>query len=68
MLRCMDIFLLCGFGKCFELDVTIEDCRFPSAWGTNKKEAEQKAAYNALVELGILEKTPFFPGPAGASQ
>ncbi len=43
--------------KCFELEVVIEDRHFPSAWGTNKKEAEQKAAFNALVELGILEKT-----------
>jgi len=43
--------------KCFELEVTIDDRHFPSAWGTNKKEAEQKAAYNALVELGVLEKT-----------
>jgi ribonuclease-3 len=42
--------------KCFELEVTIDDRHFPSAWGTNKKEAEQKAAYNALVELGVLEK------------
>jgi len=53
----MDIFLLCGFGKCFELNVTIDDRHFPSAWGSNKKEAEQKAAFNALVELGVLEKT-----------
>jgi len=43
--------------KCFELEVTISDRHFPSAWGSNKKEAEQKAAYNALVELGVLEKT-----------
>ena len=43
--------------KCFELEVTIEDRHFPSAWGSNKKEAEQKAAYNALIELGVLEKT-----------
>ena len=43
--------------KCFELEVVIEDRHFPSAWGTNKKEAEQKAAFNALVELGVLEKT-----------
>jgi len=49
--------------KCFELEVTIEDRHFPSAWGSNKKEAEQKAAYNALVELGILEKTA--ENPAG---
>ena len=43
--------------KCFELEVVIEDRHFPSAWGSNKKEAEQKAAYNALVELGVLENT-----------
>jgi ribonuclease-3 len=41
--------------KCFELEVVIEDRHFQSAWGTNKKEAEQKAAFNALVELGVLE-------------
>ena len=41
--------------KCFELEVVIDDRHYPSAWGTNKKEAEQKAAYNALVELGVLE-------------
>jgi len=42
--------------KAFELEVVIDDRHFPSAWGTNKKEAEQKAAFNALVELGLLEK------------
>jgi ribonuclease-3 len=42
--------------KCFELEVVVDDHHFPSAWGTNKKEAEQKAAFNALVELGVLEK------------
>jgi ribonuclease-3 len=41
--------------KCFELEVVIASEHFPSAWGTNKKEAEQKAAFNALVELGVLE-------------
>ncbi|MBN1393258.1 MAG: ribonuclease III [Sedimentisphaerales bacterium] len=41
--------------KCFESEVVIADRHFPSAWGTNKKEAEQKAAFNALVELGVLE-------------
>jgi dsRNA-specific ribonuclease len=39
------------------LGVVIENRHFPSAWGTNKKEAEQKAAFNALVELGVLKKT-----------
>ncbi len=42
--------------KCFELEVVVDDRHFTSAWGTNKKEAEQKAAFNALVELGVLEK------------
>ena len=42
--------------KAFELEVVIDDRHFPGAWGTNKKEAEQKAAFNALVELGLLEK------------
>jgi ribonuclease-3 len=41
--------------KCFESEVVIDERHFPSAWGTNKKEAEQKAAFNALVELGVLE-------------
>jgi ribonuclease-3 len=43
--------------KCFESEVIIGDRHFTSAWGTNKKEAEQKAAFNALVELGVLEDT-----------
>ena len=43
--------------KCFELEVVVSDRHFPSAWGTNKKEAEQKAAFNALVELGLLKNT-----------
>ncbi|MHC4572578.1 MAG: ribonuclease III [Planctomycetota bacterium] len=49
--------------KCFESQVIIARHHFPSAWGTNKKEAEQRAAYNALVELGVLEGT--YPGWAG---
>lgn len=44
--------------KCFELEVAISSQHFPSAWGTNKKEAEQKAAFNALVELGVLKDSP----------
>jgi len=43
--------------KCFECQVVVADRHFSSAWGTSKKEAEQKAAFNALVELGILEST-----------
>ena len=43
--------------KCFECQVVVADRHFSSAWGRSKKEAEQKAACNALVELGILEST-----------
>jgi ribonuclease-3 len=43
--------------KCFESEVVIDQRHFPSAWGPNKKEAEQKAAYNALVELGVLRNS-----------
>ncbi len=42
--------------KCFESAVTIEGRSFSSAWGTTKKDAEQKAAFNALVELGVVER------------
>lgn len=41
--------------KCFESEVVIAERHYPSAWGTNKKEAEQKAALNALIELDVLE-------------
>ena len=40
--------------KCFEICVTLNGQHFPGAWGPSKKEAEQKAAYNALVELDVL--------------
>jgi len=43
--------------KCFESEVVIDQRHFPSAWGPNKKEAEQKAAYNALVELGVVRRS-----------
>jgi ribonuclease-3 len=42
--------------KCFEVEAVISGHSFNSGWGTNKKEAEQKAAYNALLELGVLHK------------
>jgi len=48
--------------KCFELGVVIDDRHFQSAWGTNKKEAEQKAALNALVELDVLERAAMDEG------
>jgi len=47
--------------KCFESQVVIGERHFLSAWGANRKEAEQKAAFNALIELGILEGTVLAP-------
>ena len=41
--------------KCFEVGVAIGGRRFTSAWGPNKKMAEQKAALLALEELGVLD-------------
>ncbi|MFQ5412529.1 MAG: ribonuclease III [Phycisphaerae bacterium] len=40
--------------KCFEVAVRINGRRFSSAWGPSKKEAEQKAAFSALVELNLI--------------
>ena len=42
--------------KCFEVTVVIDGHYYPSAWGINKKEAEQKAALRALVDLGLLDE------------
>jgi ribonuclease-3 len=41
--------------KCFEVCVSVAGRRFHSAWGPNKKMAEQKAALLALEELGVME-------------
>jgi ribonuclease-3 len=41
--------------KCFEVCVSLEGRRFSSAWGPNKKMAEQKAALLALEELGVFD-------------
>src|SRR5438105_13648733 len=41
--------------KCFEVGVCVNGRRFTSAWGPNKKAAEQKAALLALEELGVFE-------------
>lgn len=38
--------------KCFEIAVEISDRRFTSCWGSSKKQAEQDAALEALLELG----------------
>jgi ribonuclease III len=37
--------------KCFKIAAEISGVTYPSAWGANKKEAEQKAAMNALAAL-----------------
>ena len=41
--------------KCFEVAVSAGGRTFPSAWGKNKKEAEQEAARRALDEIDRLE-------------
>ena len=41
--------------KCFEVAVSAGGRFFPSAWGRNKKEAEQKAAREALRDMGLLD-------------
>ena len=44
--------------KCFKVAAQIGRSRFQGAWGRNKKEAEQRAARNALSELNS-EPVPF---------
>lgn len=39
--------------KAFEVCVETGVRRFPACWGSTKKEAEQQAALQALLELGI---------------
>jgi ribonuclease-3 len=41
--------------KCFEIAASIGSKVFPSAWGANKKEAEQNAAQKALEQLELGE-------------
>ena len=41
--------------KCFEVCVTVDGRRFTSAWGPNKKMAEQKAALLALEDMGVFD-------------
>ena len=37
--------------KCFKVAAEVNDHKFPPAWGNTKKEAELKAALNALAEI-----------------
>ena len=43
--------------RCFEIAVSVAGRQFPSAWGPNKKDAEQKAARLALIKIGEIENT-----------
>ena len=43
--------------KSFHVSAQIGSRRYAPAWGRNKKEAEQRAASNALAELGLAEPT-----------
>lgn len=38
--------------KCFKIAAQVARVRYQPAWGRNKKEAEQRAAQNALSEIG----------------
>lgn len=44
--------------KCFKVAAVLGRQHFPAAWGRNKKEAEQKAAMNALAAING-EEIPF---------
>jgi ribonuclease-3 len=44
--------------KCFKIAARLGGTRYEPAWGRNKKEAEQRAAQNALSEIGG-ETAPF---------
>ena len=44
--------------KCFKVAAVIGRHKYAAAWGRNKKEAEQKAAMNALAEING-EEVPF---------
>ena len=44
--------------KCFKISARIGERRYAPAWGRNKKEAEQRAALNALCQLAG-EPLPF---------
>lgn len=43
--------------KSFQIAATLAGTQYEPAWGRNKKEAEQKAARNALDSLGVLSST-----------
>lgn len=50
--------------KCFKVAVEINGQWHESAWGASKKQAEQLAAENALVALGVLKRSSDEDGEA----
>jgi ribonuclease-3 len=52
--------------KCFEVCVVIDGNRYNSAWGPNKKMAEQKAALLALEQMGVFNSST--PPPESLGQ
>lgn len=44
--------------KCFKVAADVDGHRFPPAWGRTKKDAELKAAMNAMAEINE-EETPY---------
>ncbi len=46
--------------KCFKIAAQLQGHRYSPAWGRNKKDAEQRAAMNALCEI-VGEPIPFAP-------
>jgi ribonuclease-3 len=46
--------------KCFKIAAQIGKTRYQGAWGRSKKEAEQRAAHNALSEIDD-EPMPYPP-------
>lgn len=47
--------------KCFKVAAVIEHHRYPGAWGVTKKEAEQRAAKEALIEMGLISQRQEVP-------
>lgn len=41
--------------KCFEVCVEVDGQRYPAAWANSKKEAEQRAALQALKAMGLAQ-------------
>ncbi len=42
--------------KCFLVCVTLKNQQFTPCWGQSKKQAEQQAALNALIELNLITR------------